>query len=43
MKPVEEKAVVIATVPLTKNEKWIPLENYKVHLFENWKFTEKNR
>ncbi len=33
MKSVEEEAVVIATVPLTRNEKWIPLESNRVYVF----------
>ncbi len=35
MKPVKEEAVVIATVPLTRNEKWIPLESNRVYVFDN--------
>ncbi len=31
MKPVEEKAIVIATVPLTRNEKWIPFKNNTIY------------
>ncbi|MCG3255364.1 MAG: class II glutamine amidotransferase [Candidatus Heimdallarchaeota archaeon] len=33
MKPVEEKAIVIATVPLTRNEKWNSLEENKITVF----------
>ncbi len=35
MKPVDEKAIVIATVPLTRNENWIPLERDRLLSFEN--------
>ncbi len=34
MKPVEERTVVIATVPLTRNENWIPLEKDRLYSFE---------
>lgn len=33
MKPVEEKAVVVATVPLTKNEQWIKMEEKRIYAF----------
>ncbi len=35
MKPVEEKAVVIATVPLTRNEKWFLFESNRIYMFQN--------
>ena len=31
MKPIEEKAVILATVPLTRNEKWILIETSRIY------------
>ena len=33
MKPVEEKASVIATVPLTQNENWKDIESNRIYQF----------
>ena len=34
IKPAEERAVVIATISLTRNEKWIPLESNRKDVFD---------
>ncbi len=40
MKSPEEQAIIIATEPLTSNEKWIKIEGLKI--FENGELKEKS-
>ncbi len=40
MKPVEERAVIVATVPLTKNEKWINMGEKQIYEFNEGSFSK---